>query len=98
MRIPRRVITSGGLLRRVRQSSTYLLTATCMKPPRELMLLMRMVVPVFGVITFARGDDGSQKSVASLNTDTAARLGITDGAPLTWSVIPSVGLKVNVES
>ena len=69
-----------------------------MKVPCALMLLIRMVVPVFGVITFASGEAESQKSVESLNTETAGRLGMTEDTPLTWSVMPSVRLRVNVES
>ena len=76
--------------------STYLLTATCMKLP--LILLIRMVVPVFGVITFARGVEGSQKSVESLKTLTPGRLGCVLGTPFTFNVIASVFWRVKVES
>jgi hypothetical protein len=62
------------------------------------MLLMRMVVPVFGVITFASGVEGSQKSVESLKTLTPGRLGYVLGIPFTFKVITSVGAREKVAS
>ena len=57
-----------------------------------------MIVPVFGVITFDRGVDGSQKSVRSLKSLTAGRLAYVLGTPLTSKVIESVFSREKVES
>ena len=56
------------------------------------MLLMRTVVPVFGVITFASGVEASQMSRESLNVDTPGSDGMGLATPLTCSVTASVGL------